>query len=105
MWTPPPIARQPAITKFRPTAPVVIFACARQRAGSSGYWERAPAASGTPELEPEAKQAVWNKWLIFCLSERKLKYAVNPEFKSAQNDQNGKSSNAVKKIDFSAGGK
>ena len=43
------------------------------------------------------------KWRIFFASERK--YALNSEFKSPQTDVNGKSSDAVKKIDFSAGGK
>ena len=82
-----------------------LFAYARQRAGRSGSWERAPAATGTPEPELEVKQAISSKWRIFFASERKPKYALNSEFESAQTDVNEKSSNAAKKIDFSAGGK
>ena len=68
--------------------------------------QRGPlAANGTPEPELEVKQAISSKWRIFFACERKLEYAVNWEFQSAQTDVNGKSSNAVKKIDVSAGGK
>ena len=51
---------------------LAMIAHARQRAGRSGGWERAPAATGTPEPELEVKTAIWSKWRIFFASQKKL---------------------------------